>query len=89
MSDEELLKRVAEIEYRFLETKYESSMKLADWHYWNPLTSDSDAMGLLKKHEVWLIECDGDGWHALCDGCEEVDPDLNRAICLAVVAAHD
>jgi len=54
---------------------------------WNPLTNPADAFALVEKHDVW-IESDGDGWHAFVDGVVAVDPDLKRAICLAVIEAR-
>jgi hypothetical protein len=103
MSDEEILRRLAEIEgvkslpigpdgmvcdlgnptAKFL---YEDG---AGGYDWNPLTNDAQALGLVKKHEVLIEECSGDGWHTMCDGEQRCDPDLNRAICLAVIAARE
>lgn len=95
MQDEEILRRLAEIEgherqeYDDPALGVDYIMEVDDgFECWNPLERDQDALGLVKKYEVLIEECNGDGWHTMCDGEQRCDPDLNKAICLAIIEAH-
>lgn len=57
-------------------------------HY-NPLTDDAQAMALVKALRMTIVSMHyGEKWHAIIPSapfnCDAIDPDLNRAICLAV-----
>lgn len=83
LSDEEILRRVAEIEGFVNGAEVE-------WD-WNPLTNDAQAMGLVKKYRCGVINpYEGkEEWSVLCESAAWcADESLNRAICLAIIEAH-
>jgi len=108
MNDEQILRKLAEIEGLRSATFHEKMMGsdgschprigyapdpspsgiTFDVMLWfDPLTSWLDCGPLQESHDVWT-ESDGDGWHGICDGCRSTDPDLKRAICLAIIESQ-
>lgn len=95
MTDEDILKRLAEIEGIEL-SPFDGLPQVGGdpiWRLWNPLTSNADAFALIEKYDV-QIATDEEGermvlirrryGHFPCS----TDPDLKRAICLAVIEAN-
>ena len=102
MTDEEILKRLAEIEGK----DYYDTQETWEWDdrqddevifppLWNPLTDWSDLGPLIEKHQIDIT------WHGYDDEKpyvrawheESVTPvehkSLPHAICLAIIEAHD
>ena len=96
MNDEQILRKLAEIEGLRSPTFHErmgigyapdlspDGVALDVMLWFNPLDSWLCCGPLQESHDVWT-ESDGDGWHGICDGCHSTDPDLKRAICLAII----
>lgn len=84
MTDEEILKRLGEIEGLLLP---EEKLSANDLMFWNPLENWADLGPLIEKYDVWLPENDG-CWHAWCDGCIVLDKSIHRAVCLSIIEAH-
>lgn len=98
MTDEEILKRLAEIEgWTACESISPDRIPYTRWrdldeNTWiyesvNPLHNDAQCLALVKKYHLsleYLKDYDG----AWLVGGIEYDPSLNRAVCLAIIEAH-
>jgi len=97
MTDEEILKRLAEIEgYKLSEYGFRYSTTFnAIIHYqdddfspWNPLHDDAQCLALVKKYGLWISAplFEGDEW-GVSDygGPEYKDISLNHAVCFAII----
>jgi hypothetical protein len=103
MRDDEILMRLAEIEGLAWNRNTSRSLAKATgaWRLWNPLTNDAQAMALMKKYKVGVVNFESPtliyplvtdrdhGWGAYCGtGGSVYNDNLNRAICMAIVEAH-
>lgn len=82
LTDEDLLKRLAEIEERGAD---EITLLI-----WNPLLYWSDCGPLIEKYQL-DIEWAEINWHVMKWPDTDYyvkDPDLKRCICMAIVEAH-
>jgi len=81
MTDEEILRRLAEI------------LENSNLRFWpvDPLHNDAQCLALVKKYEISL-SFDGLKWWADSGDLEPAwwgtDSSLNRAVCLAIIEAH-
>lgn len=90
LSDEEILKRVAEIEGLEILNGIPRKMQGQFFQPFNPLTNWSDLGPLIEKYKL-SIECFAipeNGWFWRIDD-ETEDQSLPHAILLAIIEAHD
>ena len=87
MNDKEILARLAEIEGK-------PKFPRPDL-YWNPLKYWRDCGPLIERHNVDIFDAGtAEIWHIQNDGsagdllARVYDPNLKRAICLAIIEAH-
>jgi len=99
MTDEEILKRLAEIEgYKLSEYGFRYSTAFnAIIHYqdddfspWNPLHDDAQCLALVKKYRITLLSSGPKYYNAIVSVSSAwgIDESLNRAVCLAIIEAH-
>ena len=103
MTDEEILKRLAEIEgYKLSEYGFRYSTAFNaiisyqddDFSPWNPLHDDAQCLALVKKYAIDLTFSPSSNfrtcrWKATMFPISEVsDESLNRAVCMAIIEAH-
>lgn len=102
MTDEEILRRLAEIEGwtdcgTHTVSLYEGHKALEGlWikelgKVWNPLTNWSDLGPLIEKYRVWIKHDEMGSWGAI-EGYEPIEvfnESLPHAICLAIIEAHE
>jgi len=105
MTDEELLRKLAEIEGRathFLDDNMESRDLSADpSKWWDPLLHWSDCGPLVEKYKLWICAPDKtrtkfserELWSARGPLATDTEvyksADLKRAICLAIIASKE
>ena len=94
MNDLEICKRIAEIEGKYIECDLPSSVVIhngGDGKEYNPLTDDGLCFRLMVKYGLTFNDENDMYGVASCKYSDEylcVNESPNKAICLAIIAAH-
>ena len=93
ISNEEILRKLAEIEGCF--TRRKGGEEVTGYYKpghvdteWNPLTNWSDCGPLVEKYKPKIRHL-GEWWDVRLGSAHENHPDLKRAICLAIIASEE